>query len=161
MTFNEHLLSFKYKLLEESGQKPHKKIGDIGWDLFCIEDEDFQDIFDGSKYRRCYELGAGSRHTFRTGISIELPEGYHSILKPRSGLAVKDGLDVLAGVIDNSYRGEILVCLQNLSNRTVKICSGEKIAQMIIIKEIEGFFTKAEELTQTERGSKGFGSTGK
>jgi len=158
-----YILNFKYKIINEGAKAPIKKNGDIGWDLFCVEDHKFHDVFENGKFQnqKCYELQAGTRRTFKTGISIELPEFYHAILKPRSGLAVKDGIDVLAGVIDNSYRGEILVCLQNLSHHTVRICAGDKIAQMIIVKENEGRFTKVSELSETDRGENGFGSTGK
>lgn len=161
-------LEFKYTKLDPNGRAPEKSDGDVGWDLRCIEDEGFSIPFRsdylGQKIldkNNCYELATGERHVFRTGISIELPQGYHAIFKPRSGLAVKNGIHVMAGVIDNSYRGELLICLLNTGKHTVSICEGDKICQMIIIEEQQGYFTEAKELSETDRGHKGFGSTGR
>jgi dUTP pyrophosphatase len=162
---NESLLTFKFQKLNKNAQEPYKELGNIGWDLRCIEDEFFQVIFNGEFGKRsaelCYDIPAKNRHVFHTGIAIELPEGYHAILKPRSGLAVKHGVDVLAGVIDNSYRGEIMVCLYNTGGGTVRILPGDKICQMVIVKENEGEFTGVEKLSDTKRGEKGFGSSGR
>lgn len=146
MMLNDDLLRFEFKVLHPSAKAPTKKPGDIGWDLSCC----------GSDF-----IEPKERVVFNTGISIALPDGYHAILKPRSGLAVKHGIDVLAGVIDNSYRGEILVCLQNNGDQTVVIDDGDRIAQMIIVRENEGFFVKVDELSDTDRGSNRFGSSGK
>ena len=155
---NENLLDFCWEQLHEDAVAPEKDCGDVGWDLRCIDDG-FQRVYSIDK--SCYELPAGGRHVFHTGLAIELPDGYHGILKPRSGLAVKKGIDVLAGVIDNSYRGEIMICLQNNGAQTVRICAGDKIAQMIIIKECEGRFRRIASVSDTKRGDKGFGSTGR
>ena len=165
MMLNEHLLEFKCKKLDSQAKPPSKSKGDIGWDLSCIEDDSFSIVYSGNFGERegsnCYELAAGSRHLFKTGIAIELPEGYHGILKPRSGLAVKYGIDVLAGVVDNGWRGDVSICLQNNGSETVKICAGDRIAQMIIVKENEGYFTEVNELSETERQNRGFGSSGR
>ena len=68
---------------------------------------------------------------------------------------------MLAGVIDNSYRGEVMVCLQNNGQQTVRVCKGDKICQMIIVKENEGWFDEVPDLNETIRGEGGFGSTGR
>ena len=160
---NEELLDFKFKKLNPNAISPKKNIGDVGWDLCCVEDDSFRYVRRGlgeTPANYCMELTPGSRYGFRTGISIELPEGYHGIIKPRSGLAVKHGINVLAGVIDSSYRGELIICLHNTSIKTVTICPGDKIAQILIIKEQEGVFREVDELSSTSRGEQGFGSTG-
>lgn len=97
-----------------------------------------------------------------TGLYIELPDGYEAQIRPRSGLAAKKGLSVLnaPGTIDSDYRGEIKVILINLSNETVVINTGERIAQMVIAKYEKALLTEVDELNNTERGSGGFGHTG-
>ena len=108
------------------------------------------------------ELAPLERKLIPTGLFIELPEGYEAQIRPRSGLAFKHGITVLnsPGTIDADYRGEIKVLLINLSNEPFTITNGERIAQMIIgsYKKIE--WIEVEELTQTDRGSGGYGSTG-
>ena len=98
-----------------------------------------------------------------TGLFIELPIGYEAQIRPRSGLAFKNGLTVLnsPGTIDADYRGEIKVILVNLSLQDFTINDGERIAQMIIAKHEQAEWIKAEQLEETERGEGGFGSTGK
>ena len=98
----------------------------------------------------------------KTGLFIELPEGYEAQVRPRSGLAYKKGITVLnsPGTTDSDYRGEIGVILVNLSNETFLIESGERIAQMVIAKHEKVNFQEVNELIETTRGSGGFGSTG-
>ena len=98
-----------------------------------------------------------------TGLFIELPQGYEAQVRPRSGLALKKGITVLntPGTIDADYRGEICVILVNLSNQEFIIVDGERIAQMIISKHEHIQWQKVDELNNTERGSGGFGHTGK
>ena len=148
-----------------NGKCPQKDDGDIGWDLFVVPDNNFHEVYSGDLGNRdskiCFELEAGARYTFSTDIAIELPENHHAILKPRSGLAVKKGIQVLAGVIDHSYSGEVLVCLYNSGKETVRINEGDRICQIIIIQESLGTFTEVSALSDTSRGDKGFGSSGK
>jgi dUTP pyrophosphatase len=98
-----------------------------------------------------------------TGLYIELPEGYEAQIRPRSGLAVKHGVSVLnsPGTIDADYRGEICVILINLSDENFIINDGERICQMIISQHIRVEWLPADALDETERGSGGFGHTGK
>ena len=98
-----------------------------------------------------------------TGLFIELPLGYEAQIRPRSGLAAKNGLTVLnsPGTIDADYRGEVKVILVNLSKDDFTINDGERIAQMIIAKHEQAEWVEVEELLETERGTGGFGSTGK
>lgn len=98
-----------------------------------------------------------------TGLFIELPVGYEAQIRPRSGLAFKNGLTVLnsPGTIDADYRGEVKVILVNLSKEDFTINDGERIAQMIIAKHEQAEWVEVSELQESERGAGGFGSTGK
>lgn len=98
----------------------------------------------------------------KTGLFIELPLGYEAQVRPRSGLAAKNGVTVLnsPGTIDADYRGEIGVILVNLSNDPFVIENGERIAQLIIAKHERAEWIEVQELTETSRGAGGFGSTG-
>ena len=98
-----------------------------------------------------------------TGLFVELPEGCEMQIRPRSGLAAKHGITVLnsPGTIDADYRGEIKVLLVNLSNEPFTIEAGERIAQMIVARYEQIEWQAVEELSSTERGAGGFGSTGK
>ena len=98
-----------------------------------------------------------------TGLYVELPAGYEMQIRPRSGLAAKHGITVLnsPGTIDADYRGEIRVILVNLSNEEFRIEAGERIAQMVVARHEQVEWELAEELSDSERGAGGFGSTGK
>ena len=102
------------------------------------------------------------RAIIKTGLFIALPIGYEAQVRPRSGLAAKNGITVLnsPGTIDADYRGEIGVILVNLSNDDFVIQNGERIAQMIIAKHERAKWIEVQELTETSRGEGGFGSTG-
>lgn len=102
------------------------------------------------------------RAIIKTGLFIALPIGYEAQVRPRSGLAAKNGITVLnaPGTIDADYRGEIGVILVNLSNDDFVIQNGERIAQMIIAKHERADWIEVQELTETSRGEGGFGSTG-
>lgn len=102
------------------------------------------------------------RTIVKTGLFIELPLGYEAQVRPRSGLAAKKGITVLnaPGTVDADYRGEIGVILVNLSNEDFIIENGERIAQLIIAKHERAVWDETVELTETERGAGGFGSTG-
>jgi dUTP pyrophosphatase len=97
-----------------------------------------------------------------TGLFIALPKGYEAQIRPRSGLAIKQGLTCLntPGTIDSDYRGEINVILINLSNEVQTIKNGDRIAQMVIAKYEIGKWDLVDSLDETSRGSGGFGSTG-
>ena len=102
------------------------------------------------------------RAIIKTGLFIALPIGYEAQVRPRSGLAAKNGITVLnsPGTIDADYRGEIGVILVNLSNDDFVIQNGERIAQIIIAKHERAEWIEVQELTETSRGEGGFGSTG-
>jgi dUTP pyrophosphatase len=102
------------------------------------------------------------RMIVKTGLFIELPVGYEAQVRPRSGLAFKHGITVLnsPGTIDADYRGEIGVLLVNLSNDFFDIENGERIAQLVIAKHERADWVLVDELSNTDRGQGGFGSTG-
>ncbi len=100
------------------------------------------------------------RAVVRTGLAVAIPEGYYGRIAPRSGLAAKVGLDVLSGVIDADYRGEILCLLYNTGDDTIRLPAESKVCQLIIEKIITPAAVWAEDINETERGSGGFGSTG-
>ena len=98
-----------------------------------------------------------------TGLYMELPNGYEMQVRPRSGMAAKYGITVLnsPGTIDADYRGEVKIILANVSNQSYTLEPGERIAQLVIAKYEQLEWCEAEELSQTDRGTGGFGSTGK
>lgn len=98
-----------------------------------------------------------------TGLSFEIPEGYEIQVRPRSGLAIKNGITCLntPGTIDSDYRGEVKVILINLGNENFVINNGDRIAQIIVSPVTIGEFMQVSELEVTDRGGGGFGSTGK
>ena len=107
-------------------------------------------------------LAPGGRAMMPTGLSIALPAGYEAQVRPRSGLAAKNGVTVLntPGTVDADYRGEIKVLLINLGDDVFEIKRGMRIAQMVIAPVTQASFTEVDSLSETERGSGGFGSTG-
>jgi dUTP pyrophosphatase len=116
-----------------------------GLDIYAIED---------------LTLQPGERTLARTGLAVDIPEGYYGRLAPRSGLATKNGLDVLAGVIDADYRGEIRCLLYNAGDEAIHLPAQSKICQLIVEKIITPTAVWADDITETDRGSGGFGSTG-
>ena len=125
--------------------------GAAGLDLFAATKEDTKIIIPPRK-----------AEMIPTGIAISVPSGYEAQIRPRSGLAAKNGITVLnsPGTIDSDYRGEILVMLINHSNKDFEILRGMRIAQMIISKIEQFNLIPVDELDITDRGKDGFGSTG-
>jgi dUTP pyrophosphatase len=108
-------------------------------------------------------LGPGERSLIPTGLHLELPVGFEAQVRPRSGLAVRHGVTVLnaPGTIDSDYRGEVKVPIVNLGREDFTILRGERIAQMIVARYERVQWQEAEILSETARGSGGFGHTGK
>ena len=140
------------KKLSENAVIPTNNSGlEAGYDLYALEDD---------------WLFPLERKLIKTGISISIPQGYYGRIAPRSGLALKHGIDVLAGVIDCTYRGEIGVVLINLNSEnaergTFRIEKGMRIAQLIIEKCHSVEWKLSDNLDDTVRNSNGFGSSGK
>ncbi len=121
----------------------------------------------GMDLRACLDapvtLGPLERALVPTGLFIALPPGFEAQVRPRSGLAAKHGVTVLntPGTIDADYRGEIKVILVNLSNTPFEIVPGERIAQMVVARHERVEWEETDSLDETERGTGGFGSTGR
>ncbi len=109
------------------------------------------------------EIAPGETKMIGTGLSMEIPDGYFAAIFARSGLAMKEGLRPAncVGVVDSDYRGEFKVGLHNDSSETRTVVPGERIAQMVVMPYLQVGFEKTDDLSETERGSGGFGSTGK
>ena len=96
-----------------------------------------------------------------TGVAMEIPDGYVGLIWDKSGLSIKNGLKTLGGVVDAGYRGEVKVGIANLSNEDYALQAGDKVAQMLIQKVEQPVVEEVDELSDTSRGTGGFGSTGK
>jgi dUTP pyrophosphatase len=145
-------MKLKIKLLSHTAQLPaYAREGDSGMDLHA-------DLPLGP-----VELQPGESKLLPTSISIELPEGYEGQVRPRSGMAAKYGMTVLnaPGTIDNGYRGPVGVILYNSSHYCRRINHGDRIAQLVIAPVTSVVVEMADELSDTERGDGGFGSTGR
>jgi dUTP pyrophosphatase len=142
------MFTLKIKKLNEDAKIPtYAHPGDAGLDLFALEET---------------TIAVGDRTLIKTGIAMEIPDGFVGLIWDKSGLATKNGLKTMAGVVDSGYRGEVMVCLMNLSQQRYDFGAGDKIAQMIIQKKESFSVEEVEELDQnTSRGVGGFGSTGK
>jgi len=139
------MITLSFKRNNELSKIPTRgSKGAAGYDLYSIED---------------YTLKPLERKLFKTGISIAIPTGLYGRVAPRSGLAYKDGLDVMAGVIDEDYRGDVGVILINLGSVDKKINIGDKIAQIIFEFYTPVEFVETDDLEKTNRGAGGFGST--
>ncbi len=134
------------KILNENGRVPTRNNGnDAGWDLYSSVNHIIQ---------------PKQRMTVNTGIALEMPDHLAGLIWPRSGLSVKSGIDILAGVVDAGYRGEIMVCLLNTGDSPVQINCGDRIAQ-IIFQEVPLVTMNVQEtLGSSQRGKNGFGSSG-
>jgi dUTP pyrophosphatase len=136
------------KIVSEGGRLPeYKSDGAAGADLFACEE--------------CV-LNPGRWALVNTGIAIEVPEGYEAEMRPRSGLALKSGITLMnsPGTIDSDYRGEVGVILVNHSSYPFKVHIGDRIAQLLIKQVERASFEVQGQLSETQRGSGGYGSTG-
>ena len=108
-------------------------------------------------------LVPGARHAVATGFAIAIPEGYEVQVRPRSGLALKNGITCLntPGTIDSDYRGEVKVILANLGGEPFEVRRGERIAQLVPAPVLRAAFAEVDDLDETARGAGGFGSTGR
>jgi dUTP pyrophosphatase len=138
--------TLKFKRLDERAILPTRgSESSAGLDIYSIED---------------LSIDPRQRVLARTGLAVAVPRGFYGRVAPRSGLAVKNGLDVLAGVIDSDYRGELCCALLNTGDETISLPSGSRLCQLIIEQIITPIPKWAEELDETARGAGGFGSTG-
>lgn len=145
------MIYVKYKKLTETAHEPtHGSRFAAGFDLYADTTGEVT-IFPGEYY------------IFKTGLAFEIPDGYFGGVYPRSGLSTKHGLRLTncVGVIDSDYRGDVTVPLYNDSDLAQVIAPHERIGQMIIQPIPDVILCKADRLSETDRGQKGFGSTGR
>jgi dUTP pyrophosphatase len=134
-------------VLDEGAKLPRKAHQtDAGYDLYSRQD---------------YLIQSHQRRLISTGVHMAIPAGYVGLIWPRSGLSVKNGIDILAGVIDHGYTGEISVCLFNTSQEAFSVSAGDKIAQILIQAIYCVELVQVDTLDESTRGEKGFGSSGK
>lgn len=153
---NEFSRKVRVKLLSEEAKMPTRSnLSDAGWDLYSTED---------------VVITGGQRRVVKTGVSLQIPDEWVGLIWPRSGLSVKKGIDVLAGVIDSGYRGEIMVCLYNTNMQLklfaddddpiVTIKKGDRIGQILFQRVPDVHLVEVDYLSDSDRGEKGFGSSG-
>ncbi len=140
-------MKIKIKKLHPDAVIPaYAHVGDAGMDLFTVEN---------------FELEPGERKSVPLGLSIEIPDGYVGLIWDKSGLSHKYGIKSFGGVIDSCYRGEIHAGIMNLSDKFFSFEKGQKICQLLIQKFEQVEFEETKDLSFTERGRGGFGSSGK
>ena len=135
------------RLNEEAIEPSYAHENDAGLDLFSVEEA---------------VVPAGGSALVRTGVAIELPRGTEGQLRPLSGLALKNGITILnaPGTVDEGYRGEIGVVLINHGRGRFRVRRGMRIAQLVVARRLRVDVVHVEELTSSERGTRGFGSSG-
>jgi len=140
-------LNVKVKRIHAAAKLPERGSNwSAGADLFCLD---------------AFTLQPRERKSVPTGLSIEIPPGWYGRVAPRSGLAARHGVDTLAGVVDPDYRGELLVLIINTGDAPVSFCAGDRIAQLIIERAAVAQYVWVDELSDSDRGAGGFGSTGR
>ncbi len=141
------MLTLKVKLLNKSAKLPeYIRSGDASFDLYSIEE---------------VRIPKGKYRIIHIGIATEIPSGYFASIRDRSGLASKNGIHVLGGVIDSNYRGEWMVILSNLGEKSYKVEVGERVAQAQIQEVPKVTIKEVKKLSETVRGEKKFGSSGR
>lgn len=142
---NDKVLVHIKRLHENAILPGYKTAGSAGFDLSASLDD---------------YLLPGETALIPTGWAFEIPEGYELQIRPRSGLSIKTDLRVILGTIDSDYRGEVSVIVQNLGTQGIGINHGERIAQAVLNKVPRASLIVSKELSETTRGSSGYGSTG-
>ena len=137
----------KVKLLNENATIPTRGSEHAaGYDLYASED---------------FAIEEGVITTVKTDIALAIPSGFVGLVKPRSGLSFKHGIDTMAGVIDSDYRGEVKVLLTSHDNcEYIEFQKGDRIAQLVIVPCLTPAIVAVDDLDETNRGDGGFGSTG-
>lgn len=140
-------MQVKVKITDGAPMPRYAKPGDVGMDLTS---------------RQTVEIAPHGTIKVGTGVAFEFPEGVYGCVVPRSGMAYKRGVTIAntPGTVDNQYRGEVFLPLHNIGNETVVVERGERVAQIIFKRYVEVECVEADELSETERGATGFGSSG-
>jgi dUTP pyrophosphatase len=123
----------------------YHSVGAAGADVYATED---------------MEIAPGDRMKMPSGFCLELPYGHTAFILPRSGIAFKLGMVAITGTIDSDYRGEVGIVIHNVSRFKVAVARGDRIAQLVVQPVVTAWFVENDELHETTRGEKGFGSTG-
>jgi len=142
-------LKVKFKKLHPAAKVPvYKSAEAAGCDIYTVVEE---------------TIKPGEIAFLKSGLAIEIPQGYFAAMTPRASFCLKQHLDMphSLGIMDSDYRGEYLIPLRNLGSEPVEIPAGERIAQMIFLPYVQAQFEESTELSDTIRGAGGFGSTGK
>jgi dUTP pyrophosphatase len=140
-------VQLKIKKLRDDAHIPaYGGPSDAGLDLCSLED---------------WTLKPGEQHTFKIGIAIAVPDGFVGLVWDRSGMAARNGVKTMAGVIDCTYRGEVGIVLVNVTNKPYDVKQGDRIAQLLIQPIATAEVQVVEELDDTQRGNGGFGSSGR
>ncbi len=140
-------MKLKIKKLNQNAKTPeYSHFDDAGFDLFSVE---------------TIKIQPQQRFQIKTGLTMQIPSGYVGLIWDKNGLSHNYGLKTLGGVVDSGYRGEIMVGLINLGGEDYTIEAGDKVAQMIIQKKEICEIEEVDQLTDSERGQSGFGSSGK
>ena len=140
------MIKVKIKKIDGDAKIPsYAHGGDAGMDIYSAEN---------------LTVKAGEHAKVRTGIAMEIPDGFVGLVWDKSGISMNYGLKTLGGVIDSGYRGEVVIGVVNLSKEDYVVEKGNKIAQILIQKVESPEIKEVEELSNSERGEKGFGSTG-
>jgi dUTP pyrophosphatase len=141
------MVHVKFKKLHDDVQTPsHGRPGDAGLDIYSYEDK---------------TLVPNEQHIFKTGFSLAIPQGYVALIWDRSGMAAKNGVKVMGGVLDYTYRGEVGVVLINLTHKPYDVKTGDRIAQLLIQPIATAEVEIVDDLEDTNRGTGGFGSSGR
>lgn len=139
-------ITLPFKRIDDRAVLPnYAHEGDSGMDLYALEG---------------VAIHAFGFAKLRTGVACDIPEGYELQIRPRSGLAAKKGVVAAFGTVDMGYRGEIGVTLFNHSGQAAEIAAGDRIAQVVLAPVVRAEVVETQTLSQTERGTGGFGSTG-
>ena len=140
----EKLMKVK-KLVKDAELPEYATATDVGFDLRAAED---------------IEIEPGEQKTISAGIAIEIPKGHVGLIRDRAGITTRMQLHTAAGTFDPAYRGEVSIVLVNYGDETACIEKGMRIAQMIVLPVVKVKIKESKKLSETKRGSKGFGSTG-
>lgn len=143
---NKESVILNFLKLSKSAESPEYALGtDAGFDLKAIENVNFFPF---------------EQKQVRTGIAIEVPTGYVGLVRDRAGIVQKMNVHTVAGTFDSGFRGEVSIMLVNMNDKTVEIEKGMRVAQIILIPVVKAKLLEVKKLSDTERGNKGFGSTG-
>lgn len=142
-------MNIKIKVIENGKIPEFKREGDACVDCYARIADNIDHI----------SIPAHSRCLVNLGFALELPKGYEAVVRPRSGLSLQK-IDICIGTIDNNYRGEVKACIVNNSESSFDVKNGDRICQLAIRKTEDIVFERVENLSETNRGDNGFGSSG-